>query len=65
MEEAGSGYEWVEEAGGDVQPTVRRRRLTCPECGYENTLAETTPEGESWENEGASAWGNDEGPWEG
>ena len=30
-------------------------------------LAEAAPEGEveSWENEEESAWGKDEGPWEG
>ena len=39
----------------------------CPECGTERTVTETAPEGEveSWENEGGSAWGKDEGPWEG
>ena len=39
----------------------------CPECGHETTLPETTQESgvASWENEGGSAWGHDEGPWEG
>ncbi len=49
-----------------VQP-ADRRRFRCPECGTEKMVAETAPEGEveSWENEGGSAWGKDEGPWEG
>ena len=44
-----------------------RGRLTCPGCGHETTLPETSSESEtkSWENEGGSAWGHDEGPWEG
>ena len=46
-----------------VQPADRRRRFRCPECGAEKTVTES--EVESWENEGGSAWGNDEGPWEG
>ena len=65
MEEAGSGYERAQEMGRDFQPGVRRRLLTCPECGYEKTLAEAAREDESRENESATAWGNDEGPWEG
>ena len=50
-----------------VQPADRRRRFRCPECDTERTVTETAPEGEveSWENEGGSAWGKDEGPWEG
>ena len=45
----------------------RGRRLTCPECGHETTLPETALEGEvdSREHAGGSAWGHDEGPWEG
>ena len=44
-----------------------RRRFRCPACGAEETVTETVPESEveSWENEGGSAWGKDEGPWEG
>ncbi len=55
------------EEGTRSQMADRGRRLTCPECGHETTLPETAPEGEteSWENEGGSAWGHDEGPWEG
>ena len=50
-----------------VQPPDPRRRFRCPACGAEETVTETAPESEveSWENEGASAWGKDEGPWEG
>ena len=67
MEEVGFEYERARETGHDVQPADRRRRLRCPACSYEKTLAETVPAGEieSWENEGGSAWGKDEGPWEG
>ena len=66
MEDVGFEDMPPRETGHDVQPTDRRR-LRCPACGYEKTLAETVPEGEveSWENEGGSAWGKDEGPWEG
>ena len=50
-----------------VQPPDPRRRFRCPACGAEETVTETAPESEveSWENEGGSAWGKDEGPWEG
>ena len=50
---------------GHVEPADRR--LRCPACGAEKTVTETAPESEveSWENEGGSAWGKDEGPWEG
>ena len=67
MEDVGFEYERARETAHDVQPADRRRRLRCPACGYEKTLAETAPEGEvdAWENEGGSAWGHDEGPWEG
>ncbi len=66
MEDVGFEDMPPRETGHDVQPTDRRR-LRCSACGYEKTLAETVPEGEveSWENEGGSAWGKDEGPWEG
>lgn len=66
MEEVSSDYERGREAGHDL-PRADRRRLRCPECGYEKPLGETAPrsEVESWENEGGSAWGHDEGPWEG
>ena len=45
----------------------RHRQFRCPECGAEKTVAETAhdDEVESLENEGESAWGKDEGPWEG
>ena len=51
----------------DIPPALRRRRFKCPECGAEKTVAETAHDGEveSSENEGGSAWGKDEGPWEG
>ena len=54
-------------ASTSAQIANRERRLTCPKCGHETTPAETAPEGEveSWEHEGGSAWGHDEGPWEG
>ncbi len=57
MEDVGVEDMPPRETGHDVQPTDRRG-LRCPACGYEQTLAETVPEGEgeSWE---------DEGPWEG
>ena len=50
-----------------VQPADPRRRFRCPQCGAEKAVTETAPDGEveSWENEGGSAWGKDEGPWEG
>ena len=50
-----------------VRSADRQRRFRCSECGAEKTVTETAPEGEveSWENEGGSAWGHDEGPWEG
>ena len=66
MEEVSVDDERAHEAGHDL-PRADRRRLRCPECSYEKTLAETAPKGkgESSENEGGSAWGNDEGPWEG
>ena len=63
MEDVGFEDERAREIGHDVQPADRRRRLSCPACGYEKTLAETAPEGEV--DEGGSAWGHDEGPWEG
>lgn len=43
-----------------------QRRFKCPECGAEEASTEPAPaDAESWENEGGSAWGRDEGPWEG
>ncbi len=57
MDDVGVENERARETGHDVQLADRRRRLRCPACGYEKTLAETAPEGEvdSWENEGGSA----------
>ena len=59
--------EQAREKEHDIQPAERRLRFRCPECGNERTLAETAHDGEveSWENEWGSAWGKDEGPWEG
>ena len=64
MDQAGMEYVPARGTGHDFQPATRRRRLRCPECCYEKTLA-SEGQVESWENEGGSAWGNDEGPWEG
>ena len=63
MDQAGMEYVPARGTGHDFQPATRRR-LRCPECGYEKTLA-LEGEVESWENKGGSAWDNDEGPWEG
>ena len=67
MEDVRVENEQAREEGHDVQPAERRRRFRCPECGNDQTLAEAAPEGEveSWEKEEESAWGKDEGPWEG
>ncbi len=67
MEDVGSEYVPARETGHDVHLGDRRRRLRCSNCGYEEPLAGTVSEGEveTWENEGGSAWGKDEGPWEG
>ena len=50
-----------------VAPRGDRRRFRCPKCGGVDTEGETASKSEvqSWENEGGSAWGQDEGPWEG
>ena len=65
MEDVSVEHEPARDERHDIQPTHRRFR--CPECGAEKTVAETSHDGEvaSWENEGGSAWGKDEGPWEG
>ena len=67
MEDVPVENEQAREEGHDAQPAERRRRFRCPECGNDQTLAEAAPEGEveSWEKEEESAWGKDEGPWEG
>ena len=67
MEDVRVENEQAREKEHDIQPAERRLRFRCPECGNERTLAETAHDGEveSWENEGGSAWGKDEGPWEG
>ncbi len=66
-EDAGSKSVPTGKGKHDAQIADRGRRRTCPECGHETTLPETSSESEvkSWENEGGSAWGHDEGPWEG
>ena len=65
MEDVNVENEPAREEGHDIQPALRRRRFRCPKCGAEGTVTETAPEVESRENEGGSAWGKDEGPWEG
>ena len=67
MEDVGSQNIPAGKTGHDAQIVDRRRLRKCPECGHETTLPETTQESgvASWENEGGSAWGHDEGPWEG
>lgn len=67
MEDVSVENEQAREKGHNIQPALRRQRFRCPECGAEKTVAETAHDGEveSWENEGGSAWGKDEGPWEG
>ena len=67
MEDVSVEPEPAREQRHDIQPAHRRRRFKCPECGAEKTVTEIAPEGEveAWENEGGSAWGKDEGPWEG
>ena len=54
-------------SSGSFPVADQGRRSTRPECGDETTLPETAAQGgvESRENDGGSAWGHDEGPWEG
>jgi len=54
-------------SSGSFPVADRGRRSTRPECGDETTLPETAVQGgvESREDDGGSAWGHDEGPWEG
>ena len=54
-------------SSGSFRVADQGRRSTRPECGDETTLPKTAAQGgvESRENDGGSAWGHDEGPWEG
>ena len=67
MEDVSVENEQAREKGHDIKPALRRRQFRCPECGAEKTVAETAHDDEvkSLENEEESAWGKDEGPWEG
>ena len=67
MEDVSVENEQAREKRHNIQPTLRRRRFRCPECGAEKTVAETatTVRLRVLGERRGGAWGKDEGPWEG